>query len=135
MANCKNCVKCEGLKISSNCIVWEGITTEFESFNELIEFVLAKARLESKLDLKTLSSDSDNSYETAIQLLIDKEVQRVHAATSTSSSSSSNATCNLNVSLLDGCSNCSKSFCEKLELMVSEIALLKAEVNQLKSQI
>ena len=133
MANCKDCVKCEGVKVSSNCVIWEGILTEFDTFNELIEFIYAKAKIESKLDLKTLSNDSDNSHETAIQILIDKEVQRIYS--SGTSSSSSSFSCILNTSQIDECSNCEKTLCEKLQLMVNEIALLKAEVNQLKSQI
>ena len=135
MANCNNCVKCEGEKVSSNCIVWEGATYDFNSFNELIEFLYNKVKdSESKLDLKTLSNDSDNSIETAVQLLIDRQVQQQYQSTS-STSSGNTFNCNINTSQIDGCSNCSKTLCEKLQLMVNEIALLKAEVNQLKSQI
>jgi hypothetical protein len=135
MSDCKNCVKCEGEKFSSNCIIWEGVTTEFSSFNELIEALYSKYKAPvSTLDLKTLTNGTDNSVETALQILIDKEVQRVYQSSNTSSTTTT-PTCNINVSQLDGCSNCNKSFCEKLQLMVDQIAILKAEINQLKTQI
>jgi hypothetical protein len=130
------CVKCEGEKVSSNCIVWEGKEYEFNSFNELIESLYDKVNVENKLDVKTISDKSGLTRDEIIQILIDNQV-KAKAATSitTSTTSSSSTNCNINISSLDGCSTCSKTFCEKLQIMVNEIALLKAEVAQLKTQI
>ena len=138
MANCSNC---EGEKIASTCIIWEGIEVPFDSFNKFIEAMYAVTHAgKDKIDLKTLSDSTDTSIQNAVQLLIDKEVKRVYQTSSSTTSTnggggSSTAACNLNISSLDNCSTCNKSFCEKLQLMVNEIALLRAEVNQLKTQI
>lgn len=136
MANCSNC---EGEKIASTCIIWEGMEVPFDSFNKFIEAMYAVTHAgKDKIDLKTLSDSTDTSIQNAVQLLIDKEVKRLYQTSTTSTSSTggtSTATCNLNISSLDNCSTCNKSFCEKLQLMVNEIALLRAEVNQLKTQI
>jgi hypothetical protein len=135
MANCANC---EGEKVASTCIIWEGIDVPFDSFNKFIEAIYAVTSAgKDKIDLKTLSDSGDTSLQNAVQILIDREVKALHQSTSTSTSTSTNnsAACNINVSSLDNCSTCTKSFCEKLQLMVNEIALLKAEVNQLKTQI
>lgn len=132
MANA--CVKCKGEKFSSNCIVWEGKEYKFDSFNELIESLYDKVNVENQIDIKTLSNKSGLTRDEMIQILIDNQV-KAKAATSTSSSTIASTNCNINVSSLDGCSTCSKSFCEKLQIMVNEIALLKAEVAQLKTQL
>lgn len=133
-----NCSSCEGEKIASTCVVWEGMDFPFDSFNALIEAIYKAAfREEPKIDLKTLSTNTctpENSLQTAVQLLIDKEVKNLHSSNSNVSTPSTTA-CNLNISSLDNCSTCNKSFCEKLQLMVNEITLLRAEVNQLKTQI
>lgn len=131
----KSCSNCEGEKISSTCVLWEGTNLPYESFNALIEAIYNAVFAEKqKIDLKTLSDNPKATLADAIQILIDKEVKRLNQSTSSSSSSTSSS-CNINVSSLDGCSTCNKSFCEKLQLMVTEIATLRAEVNQLKTQL
>lgn len=127
-----SCSKCEGDKVASSCIIWEGKEYPFESFEALIEFLYDKVSAKSLIDLKTLSSSNDNSIENAVQILIDKEVRR---ASSSATVIQNNPTCNPNVSALDGCTTCNKSFCDKIQLMVNEIASLRAEVNQLKTQL
>lgn len=134
MADCNACVKCEGEKFSSNCIVWEGKDYKFNSFNELIESLYDKVNTENKIDIKTLSDKSGLTRDEMIQILIDNQVKS-KAASTTTTTTSSTTNCNINISSLDGCSTCSKSFCEKLQIMVNEIAILKAEVAQLKTQL
>jgi hypothetical protein len=104
-------------------------------YKELVTDYSQSNVYKDKIDLKTLSDSGDTSLQNAVQILIDREVKALHQSTSTSTSTNSSTTCNINVSSLDNCSTCTKSFCEKLQLMVNEIALLKAEVNQLKTQI
>lgn len=128
-----NCSSCQGEKIASTCVVWEGMTVPFDTFNKLIEYIYTKVNTEEeKIDIKTLSEDKDISLTKAVQILIDRQVKNLYSSTSTSTSAS---TCNINISSLDNCSTCNKTFCEKLQILVNEVALLRAEVNQLKLQI
>ena len=127
-----SCSKCEGEKVASSCIIWEGKQYPFETFEALIEFLYDEVSAKSLIDLKTLSSSTDNSIQNAIQILIDREVKKTHTSATVIQN---NPTCNPNVSALDGCTTCNKSFCDKIQLMVNEIASLRAEINQLKTQL
>jgi hypothetical protein len=134
MSNCTNCHDCQGEKVSSKCVQWEGVNLPFESFEKIIEYIYVSVKKESNLDIKTLSEKSKVSSEEALQILIDAEVKRKYQS-GTSNNTSSEICSSLNVSSLDNCNTCSKTLCEKLELMVSEISKLKLEVEQLKSQL
>jgi hypothetical protein len=135
MSTMCGCPNCEGEKVSSNCLVWEGKSYEFKSFNELVEYVvdnLKSLKSEHKIDLKVLSDES-LSRDEVIQLLVDKTI--VFSKQTNSSTASKQFDCSLNVSSIDNCSNCTKTLCEKLQLMADTIARQQTEINQLKENL
>ncbi|MGL4976906.1 MAG: hypothetical protein ACRC5G_02720 [Cetobacterium sp.] len=136
MKNCQNCAECQGERISSKCITWEG-KESYDSFEELISDIFKKIE-ESKVTIDGKTVSESDKVSDILQSLIDRETKKIYKEnkeTSKAADESSSATCNLNISSLDNCSTCDKSFCDKLQFLVTEIVKLKAEVTQLKSLV
>lgn len=131
---CKNS-NCEGEKVSSNCLVWEGKKFDYSSFNAMVEYLMetAKTYLEKPVvDLKTLS-DKNLNRDEILQLFVDKFLQ-IGAAANPGSGSALDS-CNLDISSINTCSTCSQTMCEKLQVMVNVLAQQQAEINQLKQTL
>lgn len=128
---CGNCNKpCEGIPLSSTCLIWEGKKYDFNSFNELVEYVVdtAKTYLEKpNVDLKTLS-DKDLTRDQILQLFVDKFLQ-------SQSQQISQQECSIDISAINPCTNCSNSFCDKLQVLVDKVASQQAEIEQLKQTV
>lgn len=118
---------CEGQKVSTYCIVKEGNKYDFTSFDALIDYLVNTTKdltAKHKIDVKILSQ-SNLDRDEIIQLLIDKVIQLNKPQVVSSNE------CNLDIHLIDDCSDCNKNFCEKLQLMVNKIAFLESQINQI----
>lgn len=133
---CQQCEsKCEGIPLSSNCIIWEGKKYDFTSFNSMIEFAVDTSKdymAKPVVDLKTLSTETLNR-DQILQLFVDKIIQL--QLNSSSSSSNSSLNCGLDISSINSCGACTQTLCEKLQIMADKIATLQAEINQLKQTV
>jgi hypothetical protein len=132
---CNQCEsKCEGIPLSSNCIIWEGKKYDFTSFNEMMEFAVDTSKnylAKPVVDLKTLSTE-ELTRDQILQLFVDKIIQLQLSGSSTSSSSTD---CNLNISSINSCGGCAQTLCEKLQILIGVVATQQAEINQLKETI
>jgi hypothetical protein len=133
---CQQCEsKCEGIPLSSNCIIWEGKKYDFSSFNALVEFAVDTSKdymAKPVVDLKTLSKEELNR-DQILQLFVDKIIQL--QLNNNTSSSNNSFNCNLDISSVNNCGSCAQSFCEKLQILVNTVATLQAEINQLKQTV
>jgi len=130
---CEN--KCEGIPLSSNCIIWEGKKYDFTSFNELVEFAVNTSKeymAKPVVDLKTLSSEA-LTRDGILQLFVDKIIQLQLSQIGNSPSPTSD--CNLNISSINNCGACTQTLCEKLQILIGVVATQRVEINQLKATI
>ena len=130
---CGNCdKKCEGIPLSSTCLIWEGKKYDFCSFNELIEFVVDTSKnylVSPNVDLKTLS-DKQLTRDEILQLFVDKFLQ-----IQSTSTTSTGLDCSLDISTISTCNSCPSTLCEKLQTLVDKIASQQAEIDQLKQTV
>jgi hypothetical protein len=133
---CNQCEsKCEGIPLSSNCVIWEGKKYDFTSFNALMEFAVDTSKdymAKPVVDLKTLSTEELNR-DKILQLLVDKIIQ-LQLSTGGGTTSTSND-CNINISSINNCGGCAQTFCEKLQILIGVVATQQAEINQLKETL
>lgn len=124
---------CEGVPLSSDCIIWEGKRYDFTSFNAMMEYTVDTSKsylAKPNVDLKTLSTLTLNR-DQILQLFVDKILQ-LQLANNTVSSIDN---CNIDISTIDNCGGCSQTLCEKLQVLVEVIATQQAEINQLKQTV
>jgi hypothetical protein len=132
---CNQCEsKCEGIPLSSNCIIWEGKQYDFASFNAMMEYAMDTSKdymAKPMVDLKTLSTE-ELTRDQILQLFVDKIIQ---LQLSGGSSSSSTNDCNLNISSINNCGSCAQTLCEKIQILIGVVATQQAEINQLKETV
>jgi len=127
--------KCEGIPLSSNCIVWEGKKYDFASFDTMFEFVMDTAKdymTSPVVDLKTLSTLS-LTRDQILQLFVDKILQLQIAVKNNNVNPLSN--CNLDISTINNCGSCAQSLCEKIQILIGVVASQQVEINQLKETL